>query len=312
MPLARRSPQLSFSTNSSYIWGHLSWRDASQNRRARWTADSTNRLNNFTQELTALRWAPLNSTRARSDRGWWRARGAALFFALDGLLNRGTEGVQGWVGIVPGVAERARIEQAHQFANFREFQQQRALRDQQADGQLDGRDLRAEVEFHQGAQEFAIALDRRPGVERNEAGGEREADGAGEGDGFEEIGAGMAFVEPGEDRVVERFDGAGDEGAVGALEDGEEVAVLEEVLDLDGDVVAEPGPLLVEGFDDGDGVAGAVEEIGVAKGDVGSAGGDLAADVLQDDIGLHDAEEATVDRDYGTVAAEVLAAARGF
>src|SRR5450759_3629858 len=144
MPLARRSPQLSFSTNSSYIWGHLSWRDSSQNRRARRTADSTNRLNNFTQELTALRWAPLNSTRARSDRGWWRVTRAG---------GRGTR------RSAPGPRSggrfrRAGIEQAHQFANFREFQQQRAFRDQQADGQLDGSDLRAEVESGQGAQEF--------------------------------------------------------------------------------------------------------------------------------------------------------------
>src|ERR1035438_5282555 len=46
------------------------------------------------------------------------ARGAALFFALDGLLEFAAEGVQRWVGIAPGVIERTRIEQAHQLANL--------------------------------------------------------------------------------------------------------------------------------------------------------------------------------------------------
>ena len=169
-----------------------------------------------------------------------------------------------------------------------------------------------QVEFDQGAQEVAIALHRRPRVEGDKGGRERQADRAHERHTLQEIGAGVAFVEFGEDCVVERFDGAGDEGAVGPLQDGEQVAVLEEMLHLDGDVVAEPGPLRVQRFDDGDGVAGAVEEIGVAESDVGGAGGHLAADVLEHDIRLHDAEEAAVDGDHGAVAAEVLAAAGGF
>jgi hypothetical protein len=40
----------------------------------------------------------------------------------------------------------------------------------------------------------------------------------------------------------------------------------------------------VQRFDDRDGVARAVEEIGVAEGDVGGAGGDLPAHVLQHDL----------------------------
>src|ERR1019366_5482966 len=102
------------------------------------------------------------------------------------------------------------------------------------------------------------------------------------------------------------------ERAPGALEDRQQVAVLEQVRDLDGDVVAQPWPLRVERFDNRDGVARAVEKVGVAEGDVGGAGGDLPANVLQHNLALHDAEPAAVNRDHGAVAAMVLAAAGSF
>ena len=70
--------------------------------------------------------------------------------------------------------------------------------------------------------------------------------------------------------------------------------MLEQVLDLDCDVVGERRPFAVECFKDRDGVARTVEEIGVAEGDVLRAGGDLAANVLEHDFGLHDAEETAV------------------
>ena len=68
----------------------------------------------------------------------------------------------------------------------------------------------------------------------------------------------------------------------------------------------------VQRLDDGHRVAGAVEEIGIAEGDVLRAGGDLAANVFEHDIGLHDAKHAAVDGYDGAVAAEMLAAARRF
>ena len=114
-----------------------------------------------------------------------------------------------------------------------------------------------------------------------------------------------------EDLVVEGFDRAGDEGAAGLAQHGQQVAMLEQVLDLDGDVVGEPRAFAMQRLDDRDGVAGAVEEIGVAEGDVRGAGGHLAADVFEHDVGLHDAEQPVIHRDHRTVAAEVLAAARG-
>src|SRR5690349_6827897 len=84
------------------------------------------------------------------------------------------------------------------------------------------------------------------------------------------------------------------------------------MLDFNGDVVGQPGPFAVEGFHDGYGVAGSVEEIGVAKRDVGGAGGDLTANVLENDIALHNAEEAAIDGNHGTVPAEMFATAGCF
>src|SRR5664279_515549 len=88
--------------------------------------------------------------------------------------------------------------------------------------------------------------------------------------------------------------------------------MLQEVLDLDGRVIGEGGELAVESLRDAYGVRRAVEEIGVAEGNVRGSGCGLAADILQHDVLLHHAECAVVDRDYGTVPAEVLAAAACF
>ena len=68
----------------------------------------------------------------------------------------------------------------------------------------------------------------------------------------------------------------------------------------------------MELLDDALGVGGAVEEIGIAEGDVPGAGFDLAADVLHHDVALDDAEGPLVNGDDGAMAAEMFAAAAGF
>ena len=84
------------------------------------------------------------------------------------------------------------------------------------------------------------------------------------------------------------------------------------MLDLDGDVVGEAREFAVQRLDDRQSVGRAIEEIGIAKGDVLGAGVDLAADVFEHDVALHDAENAVVNRHDRTMAAEMLAAAAGF
>ena len=59
-------------------------------------------------------------------------------------------------------------------------------------------------------------------------------------------------------------------------------------------------------------MAEAIEEIGIAEGNVLRASGDLLANVLHDDVAADDAKNAFVNGDDGAMAAEMLAAAAGF
>ena len=65
----------------------------------------------------------------------------------------------------------------------------------------------------------------------------------------------------------------------------------------------------VEPFDNPHRVRGPVEEVRIAERDVAGACRDLTRDVGEDDLGLHHAELAVVDRDDRTVAAQMTAAA---
>ena len=85
--------------------------------------------------------------------------------------------------------------------------------------------------------------------------------------------------------------------------------MAQEVLDLDRDVVGEPRMRAVERAHDAERVPDAVEEVGVAEGDVLRAGRDLLADVVEDDFALHDAKVSVIDRDDGAVPAAVFASA---
>ena len=65
----------------------------------------------------------------------------------------------------------------------------------------------------------------------------------------------------------------------------------------------------VQRFDDSAGMSRAVEEIGIAEGDVLGAGGHLLIDVREHDVGRDDAELAVVDRHDRAMPAAMLAAA---
>src|ERR1700730_6063080 len=82
-----------------------------------------------------------------------------------------------------------------------------------------------------------------------------------------------------------------------------------QMFDLDRRVVSDLGKFAVQGFDDWDRVAHRIEKVRIAKGDVLSAGGDLLANIREDDFWIHEAKRAIVNRNDGTVPAMVLAAA---
>ncbi len=86
--------------------------------------------------------------------------------------------------------------------------------------------------------------------------------------------------------------------------------VIAQVLDLDGDVVAEAGEPRRQRLDEPPGVRRAVEEIGIAERDVLGPALDLRGDVGQRDVDRDDAELPAIDRHDRAMAAQVLAAAR--
>ena len=88
--------------------------------------------------------------------------------------------------------------------------------------------------------------------------------------------------------------------------------MFQQMLDFYGRVVGDLRKFGVQRFDDAHGVRGAVEEIGIAEGDVARAVRDLLADIVENDVALHDAELALIDGHDRTVAAQMFAAAAGF
>ena len=126
---------------------------------------------------------------------------------------------------------------------------------------------------------------------------------------LEEIGACVSLIQSREDGVIHRFDGRRDEQAAGIAQLIEMLGVAQQVLNFDGDVVTEPREFAVERLDDGHGVGGAVEEVGITEGDVLGPRFDLTANVFEHHVALHDTEKATINRHNRTMAAEMLAAA---
>ena len=60
----------------------------------------------------------------------------------------------------------------------------------------------------------------------------------------------MAFGQLLEHGIVQRLHGAGNEQAARSLQNGKQIAVLEQVLDFDGGVIGEPGPLVMKRLDE--------------------------------------------------------------
>lgn len=241
-----------------------------------------------------------------------RAMQIHFFAGVNDALKLFAESVDARVRMLPGMNHGAFIERAGKRANFGELKEARAGGNQQANGELDGRDVFDKRILTEAIEEIEVPFDSGPRSEGDEGRLKSEADFTEEADDGEKIGACVMLFELREDGVVHRFDGAGDEEAAGAAESLQMGGMLEEMLDLNGDVVSEARKILVQGFDERDGVANAIEKIGVAERDVGGAGGDLLANVDEDDVTVHDAENAVVNGNDRAMATQVFAAAAGF
>ena len=88
--------------------------------------------------------------------------------------------------------------------------------------------------------------------------------------------------------------------------------MTQKVLDFDRHVVRQVRELLVQRVHDWNRVPNAIKKVRIAKGDMLRTSRHLLANILQNDMPLHDAETALIHRHNGTMAAEVLTATAGF
>ena len=211
----------------------------------------------------------------------------------------------------PRVNQCGLVKRPDHFAHFGELEQARPSGDQQANGELDGRDVFDESLLAEHVEQVAVTLQCGPWRKRHERRLQNETGLAEELDHSQEISARVALIKPLEYGVVQGLDGAGNKQAAGFAQRADVPGVLEQVLDLDGDVVGQARMLAVQGFDDRHCMPNAVEKVGVTESNVLGARRNLTADVLQHHLALHNAECAVVNRHNRAVAAQVFAAAAG-
>ena len=170
------------------------------------------------------------------------------------------------------------------------LEQERARRDQEPDRELDRIDRVDEPVGLDELEKLPVVVERGPRGERHPGGAQRHAGRRDQPDRGLDVGARVALLEVGENRVAQRFRGRDDERSAQARELGQVLAVAQQMLDLRGEVEGQTRELAVQRARDGQRVAGPIEKIGVAKGDVFGAHCHLAADVGKHHGHLHDAE----------------------
>ena len=75
----------------------------------------------------------------------------------------------------------------------------------------------------------------------------------------------MALLQPHQHLVIDRFHRAGDEGTAGFDDTAEQVAMRQQMLHFDRDVVGDTGMGRVKPLHDPQGMRGTVEEIGISE-----------------------------------------------
>src|SRR5579864_6647733 len=96
-----------------------------------------------------------------------------------------------------------------------------------------------EIQLNQQFEQLAMGLPRRPWRKRNKSRRQRESNSSEVARHFHEAGPGMSLLQLLQNCVVYRLHGAGYEEASGCLEPRQQIALFEEVLDLDGGIVRE-------------------------------------------------------------------------
>ena len=147
-------------------------------------------------------------------------------------LNPRLQGVDGGIGVTPGIAEHGVVERIDEVRESVDLEQMGAGRHEQPDGELDGGHALDEAQRDQPLEQRPVSLDGGPRSERDERRRQVKTGGACDGDGALEVLRGVAFREALEDRVVDRFDRGDEEQAAGLGQGLDMSGVADDVLDL--------------------------------------------------------------------------------
>src|SRR5713101_110543 len=212
--------------------------------------------------------------------------------------------------MAPGINESFGIKR--ELRDVGQLEQARARGNQEANAELNRRNTFFQTLLGQHAEQIQIPIERRPRSERDKRRLKDEAESAEVFDNRKKISPRVPFLEERQHLIIHGLHGAGDEQAAGVTKPREMFSMFAEVLDFDSDVISNVRVLVMKAFYNRQGVADAVEKIGIAEGDVFGASHDLPANVFKDHFAANNAKHAVIDRDNRTMPAEMLAAAAGF
>ena len=156
-----------------------------------------------------------------------------------------------------------------------------------------------------------VVVARRPGCEGEPGGAERDPRVGDEAERRADIGRRVAFVQHGQQLVVDGLERRGDEADAEIGQRGQQLAVIEQVLDLDRYVKRQLSVASARCFEQFQPVCGRVEEIRIAEGDVASPHRRLLVDVAEHRFRAVEPQPAGVDGRERAVGAAMGAAARG-
>src|SRR4029077_17256901 len=185
----------------------------------------------------------------------------------------------------------------------------RALRDQQTNTKLNGRDIFDYALLFNHSQQIQVTIHCSPGREWHESWMKSHAKLAECFYDAEEIFARVSFVEKPQHGIIHGFDRTDHKKTTGIAKRGQAPLIFEQVLDLDCHVVRHARKFPVKCFREFHRVTNAVKEIRIAKGDMLRPRGHLAADVLHHYVATDDSKHSLVNGHDRAMPAKMFAPA---
>src|SRR6185312_6894135 len=159
-------------------------------------------------------------------------------------------------------------------------------------------------------EQFKVVLCRGPGGEGDEGRADGDACRVYDTQRLLDIGARVALCQMRQYSRAKRRDRRDDERAAYRTQFGDDLAALQDVLDLDRRIEGDGRELGAQRPHNRQRMPRSVQEIGIAEGDVARARRYLRANILQHNRAWHDEETPAIDRRDGAVQAGMQAAAR--